>query len=89
MPPLDERNGPHASTGRRQITITPLHTVQAAAVARSYSRRRAALRLAPFGGGPTDPLDELAQLPIRAAEPCCGAEYSQGGWRPCCRGGAA
>lgn len=52
----------------------------------SYGRRRAAaLRLAPFGEGPSDPIDSLAQLPIRRPEPCHGVEFSQGGgWRPCC-----
>jgi hypothetical protein len=48
-------------------------------------RRSAALRLAPFGNGESDPLDGLAGQPIAPPLPCCGAEFGPGGWRPCCR----
>lgn len=49
-------------------------------------RREAALRMAPHGGGPTDPLDGLAGLPIRHRPQCCPGEFTAAGWRPHCKG---
>jgi hypothetical protein len=88
----DKRNGPHASTGRRQPPQTTTVTVTPGGdVAASLRRRRdAAWRLPPLASGYRDPIDQLAGLAIpKRPQPCRGEYIGNGRWRPCCRKCAA
>ena len=91
----ERQSGPPTARAARDV-IAPAKALDAAnlqpgadAAVMLRRRRAAAWRLPLLGDGRRDPLDQFAGLPVRAPQRCGGAEFGPGGWRPCCRAGAA
>jgi len=93
QPPDREERRPGkggAHDGGHDVSIRITGELAAWHAAAMLRRRRAGvLCLTPFGDGPADPLDDLAQLAIQPPQGCHGAQFTARGWTACCRGGAA